>query len=97
MFVVMLGLSGLLVSAPVVSDEDHQQARRLKEMGEILPLEKILEAARAEHPGQVIAVELESDDGRHVYEVQILDAHGEVWELYFNAANGRLIKREKED
>jgi uncharacterized membrane protein YkoI len=94
---LMLGLSSLLVSTPSMSDEDHEEARRLKELGEILPLEQILKAAKAEQPGRVISVEMEDEDGLHVYEVEILDKGGEVWELYFDAATGTLVKRGKED
>ncbi|NOX92161.1 MAG: PepSY domain-containing protein [Gammaproteobacteria bacterium] len=94
---LMLGLSGLFVLTPGLSDEDHQKARRLKELGEILPLEQIIRAAKAEQPGRVIEVELENKDGRHVYEVELLDTRGDVWELYFDAATGKLIKRGRED
>ncbi|MCF6336517.1 MAG: PepSY domain-containing protein [Gammaproteobacteria bacterium] len=95
--VLLLGLSGLFVLTPGLSDEDHQQARRLKELGEILPLEDIIKAAKARQPGRVIEVELENKKGRYVYEVELLNARGEVWELYFDAATGELIKRERED
>lgn len=95
---LMLGLFvQLAVQTVVQADEDHDQARRLKESGQVLPLEQIIKAAQREHPGRVIEVELESEDGRHVYEVELLDARGEVWELYFDAASGALIKREKDD
>jgi len=95
--VSLVGLSGLFVLTPGLSDEDHQQARRLKELGEILPLEHIIKAAKARQPGRVIEVELENKEGRHVYEVELLNERGEVWELYFDAATGELIKRERED
>ncbi len=95
--VLLLGLSGLFVLTPGVSDEDHEEARRLMTLGEILPLEDILKAARAEQSGRVIAVELENKNGRHVYEVELLNAQGEVWEFYFDAKTGEMIKRERED
>ncbi len=94
---LMLGVSGLFVLTPGLSDEDYQQARRLKELGEILPLEQIIKVARARQPGRVLEVELENKDGRHVYEVELLNMQGEVWELYFDAATGELIKREREE
>jgi len=97
MLLLMLGLSGLFVTAPSMSDEDHQQARRLKELGEILPLEQILIKAKARQPGRVIEVELENEDGRHVYEVVFLNEQGEVWEVYFDAVSGEFVKHERED
>ena len=94
---LLLGLFVGAVAADDAADEDHEQARRLKELGKILPLEQIIKAAQVEHPGRVIEVDLEKEDGRHIYEVELLDAHGEVWELQFDAASGKLIKRERED
>jgi len=91
--VLLLGLTPVLAPA----DDDHERARQLKELGQILPLQQILKSAQAEHPGRVIEVELDDDDGRYVYEIELLDEHGEVWELYFDATNGKLIKRERED
>lgn len=84
-------------AAQADDDNDHQQARRLKESGQILPLEQIIKAAQAEHPGRVIEVDLQTKKGRHVYEVELLDQHGEVWELYFDASSGELIKRKQDD
>ncbi|NOY71461.1 MAG: PepSY domain-containing protein [Gammaproteobacteria bacterium] len=94
---LVLGLSSLFVLTPGLSDEDHQQARHLKELGEILPLEQIIKAAKAKQSGRVIEIELENKDGRYLYEVELLNARGEVWELYFDATTGQLIKHERED
>lgn len=93
MFFLVLGLLPVFA----VAEEGHEQARRLKEAGEILPLQQIIKQAQAEHPGRVIEAELDNRDGLHVYEVELLDAHGEVWELLLDAATGKLIKRERDD
>lgn len=90
-------LAAITVAADVVADDDHEQARRLKESGQILSLEQILKAARSVHSGRVLEVELDNEKGRYVYEVELLDEGGEVWELYFDAASGELIKRKRED
>lgn len=97
MQVVILFLMLGLLPVFAVAEEGHEQARRLKEAGEILPLQQIIKKAQAEHPGRVIEAELENRDGHHVYEVELLDANGEVWELSLDAATGELIKRERED
>lgn len=94
---LMLFALSLMAQGVVQADEDHDQARRLKESGLILPLEQIIKAAQAEHPGRVIEVDLESKKGRHVYEVELLDKQGKVWELYFDAVSGELIKRKRDD
>lgn len=74
----------------------HDEARRLLERGEILPLETVLEHARRHRSGDVLEVELDEEHGRHVYEILLLDDRGRVWELELDAATGELIELEAE-
>jgi uncharacterized membrane protein YkoI len=108
--IMSLGRSGLRIGtamlagilyfaniAPVTAEDDHVTARKLRESGQILPLEQILERARARQPGQVLETELERKHDVYVYEVEILDADGWVWELKFDARTGELIELERND
>ena len=87
-------LTGLL---PAWADEDHELARKLKDAGTILALEDLVRHARAAKPGELLESELEQKQGRYIYEVEILDKAGQVWELKLDAANGRLISMERDD
>ncbi len=89
-------LAALLLATPATAD-DHEAIRRLVESGRILPLEQILERARQRRPGQVLETELENEDGRLVYEIELLDRQGFVRELYFDAATGAFLKEEEDD
>lgn len=80
-----------------VADEDHVLARKLRESGEILSLEKIAEHARGAKPGEILETELDHEHGRYVYEMEILDAAGQVWELKLDARTGDLINMEIDD
>ena len=60
--------------------------------GEILPLEKIIERARAEHPGKILETDLDMELGRYVYEVELLDDKGTVWEMELDAKTGELLR-----
>jgi uncharacterized membrane protein YkoI len=95
-YLLLMLMLGLLPLSGLAGD-DHEKARRLKEAGRILPLQEVVKKAQAEHPGRVIEVELDDDDDRPVYEIELLDEQGEVWEFKFDAATGELIKRERED
>lgn len=79
------------------ADIDQQTARQLLSAGKILPLEKITKLAKAIKPGEVIETELELKKGIHVYEIEILDNHSQVWEIKLDAKTGKLIKLERED
>lgn len=94
--VLLAGLVFLLAGAAARADDDddHQRARRLRESGEILPLQVILEKAQAERPGRVLEVEFKEDDHHYTYEVQILSPDGSVWEVELNAATGKPLEVE---
>ncbi len=86
-----------LLPWPINADDDHERAKKLMESGEIIPLENILKNARNVHPGKIIKVELETEKNKILYEIEILDKQGTVWELKFDAYSGKLLKKEKED
>jgi len=92
-----LSVSLFTVPHAAMADEDHVAARKLRDSGEILPLEKIAERARSARSGQILETELERKHGHYVYEVEILDEQGQVWELKLDARTGDLIEMEIDD
>lgn len=78
-------------------EREHAAVRRYAGPGDILSLEEILQNARQLHAGRVLEIELEDSDGGPVYEVEILDAGGEVREMKFDARSGELVEEELED
>lgn len=92
--VFFLLVFSIFVSPVMADDVSHSEARMLRESGKILPLETIIEKAKTYRKGQVIDTELERDDGMLVYEIEILDDQGRVWELEFDATNSDLLELE---
>jgi len=89
----------LLSAATLISyaDDDHIRAKKLLDAGDILPLESILQKARDKHAGKILEVELENEDNKLVYEIELLTSDGKVLELLFDAKTGNLISTEEED
>jgi uncharacterized membrane protein YkoI len=81
----------------MADDIDQDDAIRLKQAGEILPLETILKTARQHHDGKVIGVELEKEHGTLIYEIKMLDNNGELWEIKINAKDGKLLQEEEDN
>ncbi len=81
----------------VLADDDHIEARRLSDSGEILPLEVLLKNVRQAHPGKLLEVELDKKDDRIVYEVEILGKDGVVREIYIDARTGNLLFAREDD
>ena len=76
---------------------DKPRARAAVAAGQVLPLGTVLERLAREHPGQVLKVELESEHGRWIYEVRLLQSGGRLTKLYLDAATGEtLARRDKE-
>ncbi|MCU7931321.1 MAG: PepSY domain-containing protein [Candidatus Thiodiazotropha sp. (ex Codakia rugifera)] len=86
-----------MTTALLLADEGYQEARQLTESGRILPLQELLQVIQAEQSGRVLEVEFEHEDGLYLYEIEILDKQGAVWEFKVDAASGEILKRELED
>ncbi len=86
-------LTSALVAPAVASDRaDHNRARAALQAGEILPLATVLQRVAAEHPGQVLEVELEREGGVWLYEIKLLQAGGGLLKLEVDAASARVLK-----
>ncbi len=90
-------LIGLAMSHLTLADSDHYEARRLMESGAILPLETVLESVQQQRNGRILEVELDEKEGRYIYEIELLDKTGRVWEMKIDALTGDLLKSGQED
>lgn len=50
-----------------------------------------------DYPGRILEVELEQKDDQYLYEIDLVDKRGLVWELKYDAMDGSLIEMERED
>lgn len=89
-------ITALLLPLLVVAENDHERAKALFESGEILPLEQILKNIRDEYPGRLLEIQLQQKKEAVIYEVELLDNQGRVWELKLDAVTGELLKRERD-
>lgn len=60
----------------------------------LLPIERIVDQARASVPGTIFEVELEHEHGRLVYEVLVLTSENKKIEIEYDARTGAEISRE---
>jgi len=97
---ILLSLLGMLLGSRWASadddGEDAELARQLRQAGEIVAAQQLVEDARRRRPGKLLEIELEKEAGRYVYEIEMVDARGRVWEYFYDAATGRFL-REKLD
>ncbi|MEO5349707.1 MAG: hypothetical protein H7836_08685 [Magnetococcus sp. YQC-3] len=74
---------------------DHELARRLVQAGEILPLERILDNDKV-RGRTLLEVELKKKHGVYVYEIELVDARGQVVEFRFAAKTGQVLREKME-
>lgn len=94
---LFLAVALLATSWAASAEGDHDRARRLRDAGDILPLETLIERTRAVRPGRILELELKEKKDRIIYEVELVDEQGMVWELYFDARSGELLKSKQDD
>ena len=76
-----------------VADSDHERARKAVQSGQVLPLQEILQKVSRDHPGQVLAVELDQEKGAWVYEIKQLTSTGSIVKLEVDAKTGQVLKQ----
>ena len=89
------------LSTPTLADPDHDrghdEVKRLRDEGEILPLETIIGRYSQGHSGgRLLEAELEHEHGRYVYSLEVLHEDGKVVELEYDAHTGELLEIEEE-
>lgn len=89
-------LLGTLNNSLAENESDQDRARQLRENEDILPLERILEQAKTQHRGRLIEAELDQEENRWIYGVEILDENGIVWDMDYDATTGTLLETDQE-
>jgi uncharacterized membrane protein YkoI len=88
--VLTLALAG---SAPA---DDFEEAYRLRERRDILPLEELLRRADLAPDTRILEIETELEQGRWVYEIEYVDGAGRIRELMIDARTGAVLADEED-
>jgi uncharacterized membrane protein YkoI len=85
-------------AVPPASDPaaDFERALGAVARGEIRPLSEILPRIEQDFGGRAIETEIETDEGRWVYEFDILTADGRLFEVDVDAVTGETLEVEEE-
>ena len=82
---ISLALAALFVTLPAFAAPAHTGA-----------VESCLKAALAKHPGDVISLEAEIENGKPIYEFDIKGKDGKEWEVECDAKTGKVTEEEEE-
>ncbi|MCP4077936.1 MAG: PepSY domain-containing protein [Gammaproteobacteria bacterium] len=72
------------------------QIRSLVKQGDILSLESILKKHSQFMTGRLLDLEVETEHGQIIYELEFLMPNGDVVELEIDAENGEILEQEIE-
>ncbi len=72
------------------NNRDQDDARDALRRGRVMPLTAILEIAFKRERGTVLEVELDTEDGVLVYEIELLSESGRKVEMWINARTGEF-------
>ena len=93
---LMLGALAGLFAGGGMADSDHEEAYRLRQEADILPLERIFDSAGLGADARILEVEAEFEEGRSVYEIEYVTRDGRIMEVVVDARTGVVLERARE-
>ncbi|WP_048305836.1 PepSY domain-containing protein [Halomonas sp. PR-M31] len=88
---LLTALIWLADTLPAGANDDWRGLHDEVQSGRLVALSSVLDWLEAHYLGEVLEVEVERDDGRIGYEVEMLGPQGQLVEFEFDATNGELI------
>jgi len=85
------GAAMLMAAGACLADEDNERARAMVQKGEFIPLVEILKLVEREVPGEILEVEIAEREGEPAYELDILDKHDELHEVWVDPYSGEIL------
>jgi len=82
----------LLAASPCFADEDNERARAMVQKGEFIPLVEIIKRVQNAQQGDVLEVEIYEEDGRTLYELDVLDRNDELHEVMVDPYTGEIVR-----
>ncbi|MDP2403045.1 MAG: PepSY domain-containing protein [Methylotenera sp.] len=67
---------------PAITDAEQHNAK----------MNDCIKASLERHPGAVIEVEMEQDDGRMLFDIDIQGKDGNTWEIECDAVSGEIVE-----
>ena len=86
-------LSGLILTGVALGSVSAQSAADATGLTQ----EQAIQIALLEMPGAVQQIEREREDGADVYQIEILNADGQIFEVEIAVATGAVLEVEAED
>lgn len=94
----LLGASALLLtSVGLALSDDGKEKNDVANLSTAVTMEEAINTATTQFPGKVLEAELENEEGKAIYEVEIVNAAGETREFEIDAQSGKILSSELED
>jgi uncharacterized membrane protein YkoI len=93
---IALAAAGGLLAAEADAPPPAPAAEAAAPAAAPLTMEMAVEKALAQRPGEVMGTDRERKRGREAWEVEIRDADGQLWELYYAIDDGTLLDEERD-
>ncbi len=91
--------AGMMAISPAYSEhnEDHKKEVKINDVIEHnAKLNQCTKTALERHPGAIIEIETEIEDGKMIFDVDIQGKDGKNWEIECDAATGEVLEDKEE-
>ncbi len=94
---LVVGMTNSLLSRAGDSEDLSDYVPQWVRDGKVIPLDVLMERHKVRLDGRLLDLEVERENGRIIYELEVLREDSVVYEIKIDAENGRWIEEEVED
>jgi len=87
----------LAFGGAALASDDKDDDYNMQNVETAIDMQQAISIAQQQVPGKVTESELDREDGKLVWEVEILGNDQQEWELYIDAQTGAVLKKEQDD
>lgn len=86
----------LLLAGIAISHADEKEKKSVADQATV-SIQEAIDVATAAFPGKVVEAELEEEDGRPIYTIEIVGENGKTMEVEIDAKTAKVLGKEQED
>lgn len=94
---IFITIALIVTSLGLAMSHEGKEQESLADLSTTISMEEAIKTATTQFPGKVLEAELEQEEGKAVYEIEIMNASGKIQEIEIDAQTGTMRQEREQE